>query len=147
VLPLLCIDPASPAKSESGDVSPFQFMLTRARQPATVRAFEAQLAAERERTDRSIRAFKSLAETPEATVQEQLSRVSLCPPFDEASHGPLHDGKRPFGPKQSEPGSAGSHETALKKFLSVSELALDREMNKRPLCALAGRWLNDTFGE
>src|ERR1700741_3087167 len=31
-------------------------------------------------------------------------------------------------PKQSEPGPAGSHKTALKKFLSVSELALDREM-------------------
>src|SRR6516165_7295821 len=31
-------------------------------------------------------------------------------------------------PQESEPGPAGSHETALKKFLSVSELALDREM-------------------
>jgi hypothetical protein len=30
--------------------------------------------------------------------------------------------------KQTEPGPAGSHETALKNFLSVSELALDREM-------------------
>jgi hypothetical protein len=29
---------------------------------------------------------------------------------------------------QSEPGPAGSPETALKKFLSVSELALDRQM-------------------
>ena len=31
-------------------------------------------------------------------------------------------------PKQSELGPAGSHKTALKNFLSVSELALDREM-------------------
>src|SRR6201982_146759 len=31
-------------------------------------------------------------------------------------------------PNQTEPGPAGSHETALKNFLSVSELALDREM-------------------
>src|SRR6476659_1548871 len=31
-------------------------------------------------------------------------------------------------PKQSEPGQAGSHETALKNFLGVSKLALDREM-------------------
>jgi hypothetical protein len=31
-------------------------------------------------------------------------------------------------PQESEPGPAGSHETALKKFLSVSELALDRKM-------------------
>jgi len=30
--------------------------------------------------------------------------------------------------QESEPGPAGSHETALKKFLSVSELVLDREM-------------------
>jgi hypothetical protein len=30
-------------------------------------------------------------------------------------------------PYQSEPGPAGSHKTALKKFLSVSELALDRQ--------------------
>ena len=30
--------------------------------------------------------------------------------------------------QQPEPGPAGSHETALKKFLSVSEPALDREM-------------------
>ena len=33
---------------------------------------------------------------------------------------------------QSEPGPAGSHEPALKKFLSVSELALDREMAATP---------------
>jgi hypothetical protein len=32
------------------------------------------------------------------------------------------------GPLQSEPRPAGSHETALKNFLSVSELALDRKM-------------------
>src|SRR5215510_3092026 len=31
-------------------------------------------------------------------------------------------------PQQSEPGPAGSPEAALKKFLSVSELALDRQM-------------------
>src|SRR5262249_22176485 len=31
-------------------------------------------------------------------------------------------------PQESESGPAGSHETALKKFLSVCELALDREM-------------------
>jgi len=98
VLPLLCIAPASPAKNENGDVSPFQFMLRHARQPAPVRTFEAQLAAEREQADRSMRAFKSLAEKLEATVREKLSRVSLCPPFDEPSHGPLHDAKRPFGP-------------------------------------------------
>jgi hypothetical protein len=38
---------------------------------------------------------------------------------------PHHDAKPP---EQSEPGPGGSHKTALKKFLSVSELALDREM-------------------
>jgi len=41
------------------------------------------------------------------------------------AHDPHHDAKRPW---KSEPGLAGSHETALKNFLSVSELALDREM-------------------
>ena len=41
------------------------------------------------------------------------------------AHDPHHDAKRPW---QSEPGLAGSHETALKKFLSVSELAPRSEM-------------------
>src|SRR5215510_1429928 len=31
-------------------------------------------------------------------------------------------------PQESEPGPAASHETALKEFLSVSELALDQQM-------------------
>ena len=45
------------------------------------------------------------------------------------AHDPLHDGKRPpSGRNKSEPGPAGSHEIAPKNFLSVSELALDREM-------------------
>jgi TolB-like protein/Flp pilus assembly protein TadD len=41
------------------------------------------------------------------------------------AHDPHHDANRP---SSVEPGPAGSHETALKNFLSVSELALDREM-------------------
>src|SRR6516164_7717144 len=40
------------------------------------------------------------------------------------------------GLQQSEPGPTGSHETALKNFLSVSELALDRQrmLDFCPLC-------------
>ena len=45
------------------------------------------------------------------------------------AHDPLHDAKRPLsGRGNLSPDRPGSHETALKKFLSVSELALDREM-------------------
>jgi hypothetical protein len=58
-------------------------------------------------------------------------------------------------PQESEPGSAGSHETALKKFLSVSELALGvaatyilaRAFSLPRFCVMALSWLKSFFGQ
>src|SRR5262249_6012309 len=67
-----------------------------------------------------------------------LNSVGALPSFSQPSPIPSDLlALRPYAPRcegsvaqpqESEPGPAGSHETALKKFLSVSELALDREM-------------------
>src|SRR5262244_1567500 len=68
----------------------------------------------------------------------RLNRVGALPSFSQRSHtrrSPCLGARSAprceasvIRPQESEPGPAGSHETALKKFLSVSELALDREM-------------------